>query len=75
MLDLCQRDGIPVKEVDVPIADLKRADEAFLTSSLREVQPIELIDGSPANANTCPGPISSRLAEAFSRLVAQQIDP
>jgi hypothetical protein len=39
------------------------------------VQPIELIDGSPANANTCPGPISSRLAEAFSRLVAQQIDP
>ena len=75
VLDLCQRDGIPVKEVDVPIADLKRADEAFLTSSLREVQPIELIDGSTANTNTCPGPISSRLAEAFSRLVAQQIDP
>ncbi len=39
---------IPVTEVDLPIERLAEADEAFLTSSTREVQPISTIDGRVA---------------------------
>ncbi|MCB1094241.1 MAG: aminotransferase class IV family protein [Verrucomicrobiae bacterium] len=73
VLDLCEMEGIAVDEIDVPIAELDRVDEAFLTSSLREVQPVERINGSPVRI--CPGPVSSKLSTAFSRLVAEQIDP
>ncbi|MGK0188460.1 MAG: branched-chain amino acid aminotransferase [Verrucomicrobiales bacterium] len=73
VLELCDEIGLPVEETDVPIATLTKVDEAFLTSSLREVQPIALIDGTPAN--DCPGPISQKLRTQFRSLVQEQIDP
>ena len=73
VLDLCRDLGITVEEVALPPTALVDGDEAFLTSSTREVQPIASVDGSPLRA--APGPTTARLAAAFSELVAGNPDP
>ena len=52
---------------------LAEAEEAFLTSSTRGVQPIGRVDGSPLGA--APGPLSAAAADAFAALVARDLDP
>ena len=73
VLGLCGQLGLTVEETDVPIARLAEAEEAFLTSSLREVQPVETVDGKPLQR--CPGPLSLQLRTAFRELVAENGDP
>jgi branched-chain amino acid aminotransferase len=60
-------------EEDLPVAALAAADEAFLTSSTREVQPIRAVDGRPLRAG--PGPLTTAAAAAFAALVARDLDP
>jgi branched-chain amino acid aminotransferase len=62
-----------VDERDVPLAALADADEAFLTSSTRDVQPIASVDGRPLPV--CPGPLTTSAARAFAALAARTIDP
>jgi branched-chain amino acid aminotransferase len=62
-----------VIEADIPMADLERIDEAFLTSSTRDVQPISAIDGRALPH--CPGPLTQKAADAFAELVARTLDP
>ncbi|HEX5096641.1 MAG TPA: aminotransferase class IV, partial [Acidimicrobiia bacterium] len=69
LLELCN----DCTEADVPIDALARADEAFLSSTTREVQPIAHVDGAALPA--APGPVSARLAAAFRDLVARTLDP
>ncbi len=72
VLDLCEDLGIDVKEIDTPAAELDQVDEAFLTSTLREVQSIATVDGKEI---PCPGPYSERLASAFKDLIERELDP
>lgn len=60
-------------EEDLPVDALGAADEAFLTSSTREVQPIRAVDGRVLPA--APGPLTSAAADAFAALVARDLDP
>ncbi len=62
-----------VVERDIPASALRSATEAFLTSTTRAVQPIRLVDGRPLPR--CPGPRTRGLAQAFTDLVARDIDP
>ena len=73
LLELCAADGIPAEEPDLPLDALARADEAFLASSTREVQPIATVDGQPLPI--APGPVTARLATLFRELVARDLDP
>jgi branched-chain amino acid aminotransferase len=73
VLELCAEVGVRAVEAPMPIGALARADEAFLTSTVREVQPIARVDGRPLAA--APGAITTRLAEAFTALVARTSDP
>ena len=72
VLECCAALGIPAEELDVPIDALARADEAFLSSTTREAQPIAHVDGVPL---TAPGPVTLRVAGAFRELVTRDIDP
>jgi branched-chain amino acid aminotransferase len=60
-------------EEDLPIGLLDDADEAFLTSTTREVQPISTVDGVPLA--DCPGALTSAAADAFAALVHRDMDP
>ena len=64
---------VDVGEQDVPLAALAGADEAFLTSSTRDVQPIGAVDGHRLTA--CPGPRTTAAAAAFAALLAADLDP
>ena len=61
------------KEADIPVDALATADEAFLSSTTREVQPIAHVDGIALPA--VPGPIATALGAAFRALVARDVDP
>jgi branched-chain amino acid aminotransferase len=73
VLELCEREAIPVREESVPLEAINSAEEAFLTSSTREVQAIGMVDGRELPG--APGELTRRLALAFTRLVADKIDP
>ena len=60
-------------ELDVPLAALAEADEAFLSSTTREVQPIHAVDGR--RLPICPGPLTQAAAKAFITLRASTPDP
>jgi branched-chain amino acid aminotransferase len=53
--------------------DLRTADEAFLTSSTRDVQPISSVDGQALTQ--VPGPLTSAAIAAFAALQAETLDP
>ncbi len=73
VLDLCASLGVNAKEVALGGDSLSSADEAFLTSSTREVQPISRVDGHAIPA--APGRVTVELAAAFRDLVARDPDP
>jgi branched-chain amino acid aminotransferase len=73
VLQLAHDQGIEIREAPSPVAVLHDADEAFLTSTTREVQPIAAVDGRPLP--DVPGPITAALAAAFAALVARDLDP
>ncbi len=62
-----------IAEQDLPLDALAGADEAFLTSSTREVQPIRAVDGRALPA--APGPLTAAAAAAFAALVDRDLDP
>lgn len=68
VVELCD-----VEEEALPLSALAGADEAFLTSSTREVQAIRLVDGRPLTA--CPGPLAQAAQEAFAGLRESSDDP
>ncbi|OLC47674.1 MAG: hypothetical protein AUH43_11125 [Acidobacteria bacterium 13_1_40CM_65_14] len=63
--------GIPVREAVLRDEDLFGADEAFLTSTTREVVPIVKVDDRTIGAGT-PGPITRALLDGF-RKKAQEL--
>lgn len=73
VLLLCARTGIDCVERDLAVAALAAADEAFLTSSTREVHPIAHVDGRALPA--APGPITRALQDAWRDLLAHDLDP
>ena len=62
-----------VVERDIDPAELGSADEAFLTSSTRDVSPISAVDGVEMPA--APGPVTAGLMAAFADLIARTTDP
>ncbi len=66
VLALARREGFSAQERALRPADLRRADELFLTSTLRELVPIVRVDGRPVGDGV-PGPATQRLLEAFRR--------
>ena len=59
-------------ETDLPLAALAEASEAFLTSTMRDVQPIASVDGRPLRGS---GAWTAEVAAAFAALVAGERDP
>lgn len=69
--------GIEVREVRYPKERLYEADEVFMTSTIKEVFPVTQLDGKKI-ANGKPGPITRKLAQAFSadvKKILQSPDP
>lgn len=68
VLGLARDLGYRVVERPIPVAELVRATELFVTSTTSEVMPIVTLDGRPVGDGR-PGPVARSLLQAFLRLV------
>ncbi|WP_242613947.1 aminotransferase class IV [Actinomadura roseirufa] len=68
ILEWC--DGV---EEEIPLEDLYTAEEAFLTSTTRIIQPIRAVDGTALPA--APGPVTAKAQETFAARAAERRDP
>jgi branched-chain amino acid aminotransferase len=73
ILEVADRMDIAVEETTLPLTAVATADEAFLSSSTREIQAISAVDGHPLPV--APGPVTTLLANGFRRMVAEDLDP
>jgi branched-chain amino acid aminotransferase len=61
------------EEQDLPLEALAGADEAFLSGTTRDVQPIRRVDG--VELLSAPGPVTRKAAEIFTLRSAESPDP
>ncbi|WP_128803583.1 MULTISPECIES: aminodeoxychorismate lyase [unclassified Streptomyces] len=61
------------KETDLPLDVLERADEVFLTSSLRDIQAVHRVDGRELPGT--PGPVTAKAVRVFDERSAADLDP
>src|SRR6476660_6736351 len=64
LFEVAQEVGVPMREQVMHDADLFGADEAFLTSTTREVVPIVRVDDRVIGTGR-PGPVTQKLLQAF----------
>ncbi len=73
IIELAATHGIELRQEALPLDALKASNEAFLSSTTREVQAISAVDGR--DLPMAPGPITELLRESFSALVARDLNP
>jgi branched-chain amino acid aminotransferase len=71
LLEIAAGAGVRLREAPLRLSDVLAAPEVFITSTTREVQPVSQIETHGITPER--GPLTERLAEAFSRYVAQSV--
>jgi branched-chain amino acid aminotransferase len=71
LLEVARKSGVRVDEGHFPAADLRSADEAFITSTTKDLVPIRTVDG--ARVRTSPGPVTKKLSTLFAAHVHEAI--
>ncbi|MEU9212414.1 aminodeoxychorismate lyase [Streptomyces sp. NPDC048415] len=61
------------KETDLPLDVLERADEVFLTSTLRDVQAVHRVDAREVPG--APGPVTAKAMRIFDERAGDDLDP
>jgi len=72
LFELSTRLALSIREEPLTRHDVYNAQEAFLTSTLKEVLPVTSIDGRRIG-NGRPGPVTQRLLRAFRQLVKREL--
>jgi branched-chain amino acid aminotransferase len=67
VLDLAEEEAFPVETGTYGVADVREAEEAFLTNTTWEIRPVERVDGIAVGG----GPITRLLARLFDERVEQ----
>jgi branched-chain amino acid aminotransferase len=71
LLDFLSRHGEPVTERNITAVELRRAQEIFLSSTLRDLGPVTHLDGRALHGGG-PGPRTSALLERFTEHMQQR---
>jgi branched-chain amino acid aminotransferase len=71
IFELAAQLGIKVKEVNLRLADLLQAAEAFITNSLIEIVPVTIFSGKPIGDGK-PGALTVKLMKAYKALVRKE---
>lgn len=68
----CREAGLEVREEALAMSTLTTSDEAFLTNTMRDVQPVGSVDGRALSQDT---PVTDRAAEIFRQRAGEGMDP
>jgi branched-chain amino acid aminotransferase len=71
LLEWAGDEGLPVREGDLPMAVLATAEDVLLTSSTRDVQPVNVLDGRELRG----GELGRAAAELFARRARKSEEP
>ena len=71
VIEIADKLGIAVDERPVMPDELFQADEAFLTSSVRGIVPLRIVDGRTIGPD-CPGEVTRRVTTRYCALVAEE---
>lgn len=72
VLEVAKTLELPVRQEAPKLKELHKADEVFISSSIRELMPVVEVD-SRAIAAGKPGPVTARLHAEFRRLVREEL--
>jgi D-alanine transaminase len=64
VLELAAKHGAPFEVRDISEAELRSADELWMTSSTKEVLPITMLDGKPVGGGK-PGPVGKKMYDWY----------
>ncbi len=64
LLQLAQENGILIEQGEWPPESLAKAEEAFITGTVKKVMPVTHLDGKPV-ADGQPGPVTRRLMRLY----------
>jgi branched-chain amino acid aminotransferase len=70
LLAVCADESVQVELRSLSLEEVRKADELFVSSSIRELLPVVRVDGS-AIAGGRPGPVTRHLLTSFRRKVAE----
>jgi len=70
LVELSRSHGLALEERDIPEAELRQADEIWMSSSTRELVPVLRLDGAPVGDGR-PGPVWQRMYELYQALKAE----
>jgi branched-chain amino acid aminotransferase len=73
VIELCRSHGIAITERAIAMDEIEASEEAFITSTTREVQAVAKIDWRALPL--APGPITKKLRALFKDLAASSPDP
>ncbi len=71
VLDICRDQGIPAHERNFTTADVRRADEAFVTGTFAGLTPVVEYDGAPMSGGV-RGPMVARLQQLYIELIGRE---
>lgn len=72
VVEWCAAEGVVVLEEPLPLDVLQRAEEVFLTSSIKDVHAVSAVDGRAVPA---PGPVTARVRDVWDRYAEKGMDP
>lgn len=72
LIDVARGLSLSMREAPLTRHDLYNADEAFLSSTIKELLGIRMIDGRLIGSG-CPGPVTKRLHQAFRARVRREL--
>ncbi len=72
LFELARRLSMPIRSELLTRHDVYNADEVVLTSTLKEVMPVTIVDGRKIGTGR-PGPFAPRLQAAFTDLVCEEL--
>jgi branched-chain amino acid aminotransferase len=72
-IELCRANQIAFSQQRISPAELRGADEVFITSATRGVLPVTTIDEKPVGSGV-PGPVTKRLIALYDELARRGVD-
>jgi len=72
VLEIAAREALTVEEIPISLAELRTAEEVFLTSTAVECLPVRAVGDHEIGAGV-PGPATRRLATAYRTLLEREI--
>ncbi|QPJ63343.1 MAG: branched-chain-amino acid aminotransferase [Candidatus Nitronauta litoralis] len=73
LLQVAQENGVLVEEGEWPPDSLIKADEAFITGTVKKVMPVTHLDGRPFGDGQ-PGPVTRRMMRLYDEALSREAD-